>query len=301
MTSATTRGSRHAPRRVAVIYNPTAGWRRRWRFRRVLDGLAALGCSVSVFETTTRGDAESFAQALDTNAFDVVAAAGGDGTVNEVANGLAGRGLPLAVIPLGTANVLAAEIGMPDTPKAIAQVIAEGAPRPIALGYVDGRRFVQMAGVGFDAHVVAHVTPGLKRALGKLAYVLWSLAGLFRFPFRRYRLTIDGTTFEAASAVIANGRYYAGRYTCAPDARLEEPALKVCLFQTSGRLSVLRYGLALLLGRLDRLPDVRVVSATTIAIEGGDGEPVQGDGDVVARLPLTAGLNGATLDLIFPR
>jgi len=100
-------------RRVAVIYNPTAGWRRRWRFRRVLNGLTALGCSLSVFETTTRGDAESFAQALDTEAFDAVAAAGGDGTVNEVANGLAGRGLPLAVIPLGTANVLAAEIGMP--------------------------------------------------------------------------------------------------------------------------------------------------------------------------------------------
>jgi YegS/Rv2252/BmrU family lipid kinase len=286
---------------VAVIYNPAAGWHRRRRFHRVLDGLAALGCPVTVLATTARGDAEAFARMLDTGAFDVVAAAGGDGTINEIANGLVGRGLPLAVIPLGTANVLAAEIGMPESPLAIARVIADGTSRPIALGYVDGRRFIQMAGVGFDAHVVAHVTPGLKRALGKLAYVLWSLAGLFRFPFQRYRLTIDGATFEAASAVIANGHYYAGRYTCAPDARLEEPTLKVCLFETSGRLSVLRYGLALLLGRLDRLSDVRVVTATTIAIEGGAGEPVQGDGDIVAHLPLTAGLNGVTLDVIFPR
>jgi YegS/Rv2252/BmrU family lipid kinase len=301
MFTATTRETHHAPRRVAVIYNPIAGWRRRRRFRRVLDGLAAMGCPVTVFATAARGDAEAFARTLDTEAFDVVAAAGGDGTINEVANGLVDRGLPLAVIPLGTANVLAAEIGIPETPQAIARVVAEGAPRPIVLGYVNGRRFVQMAGVGFDAHVVAHVTPGLKRALGKFAYVLWSLAGLLRFPFRRYRLTVDGTTFEAASAVIANGHYYAGRYTCAPDARLEEPTLKVCLFERSGRLSVLRYGLALLLGRLHRLSDVHVVTATTIAIEGGADEPVQGDGDIVAHLPLTAGLNGATLDLIFPR
>jgi diacylglycerol kinase family enzyme len=189
---------------------------------------------------------------------------------------------------------------MPMSARGIAATIVGGRPRAIALGSINGRHFVQMAGIGHDAQVVAHVTPALKRTFGKFAYVLWSLAGLLRFPFRPYRLTIDGQIFEAASAVIANGHYYAGRYTCAPQARLEDRTLKVCLFLSSGRLNVLRYGLALLLGRLGHLPDVRVITATTIDIEGEAGEPVQGDGDVVARLPARIGFNGTTLDVIFP-
>jgi YegS/Rv2252/BmrU family lipid kinase len=289
-----------APRRVLVVMNPAAGRRRGAFCRRVLSELTRLGCLVTVRVTAGPGDAEAMARAAAPAEVDVVAAAGGDGTVNEVANGLVGRGLPLAVIPLGTANVVAAELGLPARAKALARVIAGGPPRPVRLGLANGRRFVQMAGVGFDAHVVAAVTPGLKRVLGKAAYVLRSLTGMARFPFPSYRLLIDGAEHRAASAIVARGHFYGGRFVCAPTARLEEPRFQVCLFERRGAWNVLRYGFGLLTGLLSRFPDVRVLAATEVIVEGPAGEPVQGDGDVLTRLPLTARIDDATLDVVMP-
>ena len=155
-------------RRLLVIRNPAAG-SRGGRFAATLDRLTGLGCRIEVRETGARGDAERFAQ--EPGDRDLVVAAGGDGTINEVANGLVAgaSGLPLAILPLGTANVLAGEIGLGLDPGAVARTIARGAPRRISLGRVTGaqaggggaaRLFFQMAGVGFDAHAVAGVNPG---------------------------------------------------------------------------------------------------------------------------------------------
>ena len=293
------RSSANLRRRVLVIHNPTAGGSIRPRFGRVLEHLAQFGVTVTVRETTCRGDAERMAANASSDMFDVVVAAGGDGTINEVANGLAGNDLPLAIVPLGTANVLAAEIGMPLSARRIARAIACGEARSVHVGTVNGRHFLMMAGVGFDAHVVANVNPRLKRAFGKLAYVVETLVGLFRFPYRRYRVTIDGATHDAASVVIANGHYYAGRFTCAPQARLDDPALHVCLFERSGPFSVLRYGWGLVAGRLHRLRDVRVVSGYGVRIEGATGEPVQCDGDITGKLPLVARGDAARVNLVF--
>jgi len=286
-------------RRVLVIRNPTAGGSTRRRFGRVLEHLARFGATVTVRETTCRGDAEQIAASASSDTFDVVVAAGGDGTINEVANGLAGKDLPLAIVPLGTANVLAAEIGMPLRARRIARAIACGDVRSVHVGMVNGRRFLMMAGVGFDAHVVGNVNPRLKRAFGKLAYVIETLVGLFRFPYRRYRVTIDGTAHDAASVVIANGHYYGGRFTCAPQARLDDPALHVCLFERSGPLSVLRYGWGLVAGRLHRLRDVRVVAGSGVRVEGSTGEPIQCDGDITGNLPLVAEGDAARMYLVF--
>ena len=113
MKSGTAASSPSLRRRVLMIYNPTAGMGSGRRLARVLKCLLRLGAVVTVRRTARRGDAERFASEASPALFDVIAAAGGDGTINEVINGLAGSGLPLAVIPLGTANVLAAEIGVP--------------------------------------------------------------------------------------------------------------------------------------------------------------------------------------------
>ncbi len=173
-----------AHRRVLVIHNPTAGWRRRRRFERILSALIAAGVDVDVRPTTRRGDAEAFARAADPAEHDAIAVAGGDGTINEVVNGLGDKKLPLAVIPLGTANVLAHEIGLGGSPREIAETIARGRPQPISVGIVNGRRFVMMAGFGFDAHVVAEVKPMIKKLFGKIAYVISTLKALvcFKFP-----------------------------------------------------------------------------------------------------------------------
>lgn len=276
-----------AVRRLLVIHNPTAGgWLRRRRFARVIAALGELGCRVTVRRTEARGDAERFARDARQDAFDLVVAAGGDGTINEVVNGLIGSGLPLGVIPLGTANVFAAEVGLPLTPRAVAATLARGAPVPVHVGRVNGRVFSLMAGAGFDALVVEGVDARLKRLCGKCAYVHESLACMVAWRARRYVVTVDGRRTEAASVVIANGRYYAGRYVLAPAASLSAASFQVVLFRSGGRWAVIRYGLALLLNRIPRLSDVTIVEGSTVEVVGPAGEPVQGDGDVIARLPL---------------
>lgn len=281
--------ARALPRaRALVIYNPVAGWRNRRRFLDVLAALGRLGCIVTLCETTRRGDAEAFARSADPVAHDVVIAAGGDGTINEVVNGLAGGVLPLAVIPLGTANVFAAELGLPGDADGIAELIVKGAACRVHAGMANGRLFIMMAGVGFDADVVRRVSPALKRRFGKLAYVAATLVSLVRYPFPRYRIAIDGVPFQAASAVVAKGHFYAGRFTCTPEARLDEALFHVCLFRRTGAWNAARYALALLFGRLDRLKDVEVVRGAAVTITGDRPEPVQGDGDIVASLPLHA-------------
>lgn len=289
-----------AGRKVLVIHNPTAGRRRRRKLAAVLRHLEQAGCAVTVRPTAARGDAEALARQAAAEDWDVVAVAGGDGTINEAVNGLYGRSVPLAVIPLGTANVVAAELCMPSDPEAIAGVIAEAPLQDIHLGTANGRLFVMMAGVGFDARVVEAMPAPVKRGLARGAYVLMFLAGLFRFSHSRFRVTVDGETHGAASAVIANGHFYAGRHTCAPLARLGEPLLYVCLFLRPGPLRALRYGLWLVLGRLEKLDDVLILPGEKVTIEGPAGEPVQGDGDIIGRLPLAAGLAERTLRVVAP-
>ena len=286
------------PRRLLVIYNPVAGWRRKRHFRRVLAALERLGCVVSLRATRARGDAEAFARAASSDEFDLVVAAGGDGTINETINGLAASSLPLALVPLGTANVLAAEIGLGADAESVALAIARHAPRPVYLGDANGRRFAMMVGVGFDARVVERLDLKLKRGMGKLAYVASALGQLVRYRATPYVVEIDGKPFPAAAVLIAKGHYYGGRFVVAAAARLDEPRLHVALFERAGRWNLLRYALALGLDRIARLPDVRILPATSVTVRGPTGEAVQADGDLVTALPLTISLAERPLALV---
>jgi YegS/Rv2252/BmrU family lipid kinase len=288
-------------RRILIIFNPIAGSRRKTFLNAVLAVLERQGCGVILQETKGRGDAEDLARAAArAGEWDVIAVAGGDGTVNEAANGLYGSDVPLAIIPMGTANVLAAEIGLPATPQIVAETIASGPAKPIHLGIVNQRLFTMMAGAGFDGRVVAAVSSRLKRWLGKGAFVLTSLWGILRYSNTVYRVTVDGREFEAASVIVANGHYYGGRFTCAPMARLEEPLLYTCLFLKPGPWRALRYCTWLVLGRLHRLPDVAILPSTQVSVDGRAGEPVQGDGDIIAETPMTARLAEGTLKVLMP-
>lgn len=259
-----------------------------------------MGCDIDVRETQACGDAEAIARSADSKRTDIVVAAGGDGTINEVINGLAGRSLPLGLIPLGTANVLAAEIGLSLSPQRIAQTIVEGVRRPVCLGRIDGHRFSVMAGIGFDAHVVAAVSAPLKRLLGKGAYVFESVMEMIRYQPIEYALSVDGRSERAASVIVANGHFYAGRYVAAPNANLFDPTLHIVLLRRTGRWQCLRYSLALLLGRLHRLRDVSVIPARHITLLAPAGEPVQCDGDIVGTLPMEMQIAENQLTLVYP-
>lgn len=285
---------------MLVIHNPKAGASRRRFLRAVLEPLMRQGVAVTLRETAARGDAERFAAEASADVFDRLVVAGGDGTINEVINGLKDRRLPVAIIPLGTANVLAAELGLRVRAADVADAILHGNARPVSIGCVNGRCFTMMAGIGFDAHVVANVSVSLKRWTGKFAYVAETLSQLFRHRPRLYEVQVDGRLYRAASAIIAKGHFYGGRFVCAPDARLDSPDFHVCLFMRAGRLHVLRYAAALLFGCLHRLPDVTIVPARRVEVTAPAGEPVQGDGDTLAWLPARVDVLVGALILVMP-
>lgn len=298
-----------AVRRLLVIHNPVAGGRRARRLRAVVERLERVhGVAVLVRSTGGRGDAEAFARDVVPGSVDAVVAAGGDGTINEVINGLAvhaaaGTPVPLGIVPMGTANVLAGELGLPTDAEGVARILASGRTVAIHPAMANGRVFSMMAGVGLDARVVECVDARLKRRIGKGAYAVETLKQWILRPGGRYRVTLDGDkgdgiTAEVASVIVAKGHFYGGRFVCAPDARLTEPTLQVCLFPRAGRWNALRYVWGVTAGRLTRFPDYRVVTAARVTIDGPPGDAVQGDGDVVARLPVEIALAGWTLPVL---
>jgi diacylglycerol kinase family enzyme len=198
----------------------------------------------------------------------------------------------LGVLPLGTANVLAWELGLPMRPAAAAEVLARGEASVIHPGLArlaDGsqRLFVQMLGAGFDAEVVAHVDLGLKRRFGQAAYVWQAARELSRYRYPRLRVVFEDGEASAGSVIVSNGRRYAGRHLLAPAAAIERPGFEVVLLEGAGAWATAGYGAALPLNLLPRLPGVRMRMALSVRIEGLD-VAVQCDGDPAGRLPVEA-------------
>jgi diacylglycerol kinase (ATP) len=296
-----------------LIRNPTAGRRRRGLVDAVVQHVRAGGWTVDVIDTLAADDARRLAEGCDAGRYGVIAVAGGDGTINEVVNGLARRcdtAPPLAIVPLGTANVLAHELGIDSRAVTIAETIMSGRAVLVQPGEAncggDPRCFSLMAGAGFDAKVVAGVSAGLKRRLGKAAYVCRSLIEARRYRPVRYAVDIDGRRYEAASVIVTRGRHYAGPYVVAPDAALSDPKLHVCLFERWGRSHTLRFGLALLMGRLPRAGGYRVIAGRDVRVsvlhDAGEArrQPVQIDGDDALTLPVSISLSPGTLRLLQP-
>jgi diacylglycerol kinase (ATP) len=292
----------HAPirRRVAVIYNPVAGFLQRGRLRRFLKHLRGKGHEILLRRTEGPGHATEIAASLDPELIDVVVAAGGDGTINEVANGLIDRPIPLAIAPLGTANVFAFELGLGLTMRRAAAMPSEGHVAEIRPALAGGRGFLLMVSAGPDARVVSKVDTGWKRLIGKGAYVLAALREIASGDRRRVRLRIDGEDHEAGLAIITHASHYAGPFVIAPDARLGDDTVTVILFRGSHRFAQLRYGLALLTNRVARLRDVTVLRARSVRIEGPEGEPIQSDGDVIGHAPMSVVLGDGRLRVLVP-
>ena len=290
---------------MLLIFNPAAGARRRRRFERVVGALAEAGMRFSVADTTAAGDAERLAREAAASGTGIVVAAGGDGTIAEVANGIAGTATALGVIPTGTANVFAHDLGLPFAPAAIAAALGRGRTRSVLPGrarFGDGRErlFIQMLGVGFDAAIVAALDAALKRRIGRGAYVVETLRQLSAWSFPRLAITCNGVAMEAAQVIATKGRYYGGRFMLAPAARHDAACLVACLFARGGPWAAALAGLALPLGLLPRLPGFSAEPVSTLAVQGPAGLPVQADGDLVGRTPVTVTGEAAPLSVIVP-
>jgi len=288
------------PRRIKVIANPVAGGDATGKIQQAKACLGAQGAQVDLVLTAGRGDALRAAQAAKSGDFDLIVAAGGDGTLNEVINGLAPSNIPLAFIPLGTTNVFALEVGIPMDIAAACRIAMTGRPTPVCLGRADQTRFLLMASAGFDAEVVHQVDLRLKRYLGKLAYAVSALRIFFGPPLPTINLTLeDGSRLQGHGVVIGNGRFYGGRFSLTPGASLQENLFQVCLLQKAGRLNLLHFLLRMLLHRSLEPAGAKLFKTRELTLSG-DAVAVQIDGDPHGRLPMTFRALPGELVMVMP-
>jgi diacylglycerol kinase (ATP) len=249
--------------------------------------------------TERRGDARRFA-AEAIGSCDRLIVAGGDGTLNEAANGLYGSQLPLAFLPMGTVNVFALETGIPLALAAACRLALEGRPRLISLGGIDDRVFLLMASAGWDAEAVVRLRPALKRRLGRLAYAVSAVEALLAHAPAAVTMTLpDGSRRRGFGVVVGNARCYGGRYVITPGASLGGERLEVGLLRRGDRLAMLE--LALRLGLHRPLPAELIEYHRVDQVEiTGSGVPVQVDGDAWGTLPVTVRSLPRALAVVLP-
>jgi diacylglycerol kinase (ATP) len=237
---------------------------------------------------------------------ELILAAGGDGTLNEVLNGVANTSVPLGILPAGTANVLATEMGLSRNIERAARMLPECLPQRISIGRLDGRAkpryFLSMAGIGFDAHIVYNLSEGLKRRLGKSAYWIGGFSEIVR-RYPEFQVEIDGVKHQASSfALVSRVRNYGGDFEIARNASLLAGQFEVVLFRGRSPLPYLKYLLGMVTGRLSGMRGVSFVSAQCVRVFDPQDRRVyiQVDGENAGRLPATVSLVPDALTLLVP-
>src|SRR5260370_871537 len=237
-----------SPRKAILISNPKTGRygaRRSPQLDRVCDYLRTRGVEVEQVSTTGPGDATSLAAHATNNGVHEVIVSGGDGTINEVLQGMIGTDARLAILPQGTANVLARELKLPLNSKQALEVSARGHTRKIHVGRAIAasgakRYFLLVAGIGLDASVVQRVHPGLKKRFGKAAFWYSRLSHLADWEPIPFEIEINGKTYVATFATIGKAASYGGELSVTPRARLDQPEFEICLVESRSRLRYLR-------------------------------------------------------------
>jgi len=287
-------------KKLLIIHNPKAGARRNL-FREVLNRLQESGVEVEVRSTTGPGSARDLARsAAEASDYDAVIAAGGDGTINETANGLSGHSMPLGIIPIGTANVLALEMGLSQDAETITSTLLQGLTHSIMPGEINGRLFLLMVGAGWDGRLVAQTSTELKRILGKGAFLWHGLNLIARNRVPSLTVMADGECRSASWVIVTNVARYAGSFLLAPGQGLERPGLTLVIFNRKTRFGLFCDLLSFVLGKVDRADSIQSLQVEEVVIEGDSTEPVQADGDFVGTLPIEIKTSKHPIHLILP-
>ncbi|MEZ6195796.1 MAG: diacylglycerol kinase family protein [Planctomycetota bacterium] len=298
--------------RYLLVANPRSGRNRgEAAAREAAAALVALGAEAEIRFTSGPDTAGALAAELAPD-FDRVLAVGGDGTLNEVLAGVVAPhpARPLGVIPVGTANVIARELGLPlGRPARAARALHRGAPVPVAWGLANGRPFVANVGAGFDAIAVHRLTEARRArpgsSPGMLGYlpIGWRIFRHWRSP--RLRATVDDRELEGtfSSAIICNARNYGGVLELTPDADLGSMSFRLAARRGEGRLTILRHLAWGFLGWKDSARRVTLAEGRRLEIrsDGDEGAEVQVDGDPRGRTPLVVELASEPLQLLAPR
>jgi len=289
------------PRNVAVIVNPT-GRRSLDSVERALDRARPQGSRTTVLLTADTGDATQLAASVRDDA-DLVVAVGGDGTVSEVAAGLVGASVPLGIVPAGSTNIVARELGIPSGLPAAVRLLF-GPHRIVVrdLGRCGDRIFLHMAGAGLDARFFQRTNRELKRHVGWLAYVPAAAMALAEPP-SLITVIADETTVVAESplVIVANGASVVHpAIKLHPAIRSDDGWLDVLLFTGTDPTAVARTIIKFGVGQLDDSPELVVLRARHVSIVALPPVPVQLDGDAVGTTPITIDLLPAAIQLVVP-
>jgi diacylglycerol kinase (ATP) len=299
--------SLHA-KRAAVIYNPVARGisKRRNLLQSTVGTLAAQGIEAHLVATEAPGSAGLQARLQIDAGIDLIIAAGGDGTINEVASGMLYTGVPLAILPGGTANVLAREMKLPRYIDHAAAQISRLEPHRIAVGRVrsaafEQRCFLCMAGAGLDADIVSRLDLKFKAMAGKFAYYITGFSQVFR-TLPEFDVLVDGAAYKASFALISRVRNYGGDLEIARGASLLRSDFEIVLFRGTATARYVPYLLGAALGRVERMSGCTVLHGSTVTCPEfvGPSVFVQIDGELAGRLPATAEILPDALTVLLP-
>jgi YegS/Rv2252/BmrU family lipid kinase len=296
--------------RICVIFNPAARGNKARRFRHFLNELSQQ-CSLKA--TTGPGDARRFAHAAASIGFDIIAAAGGDGTVNEVLNGIGDEPdgfvrTRLGVLPLGTVNVFARELKIPLRLEHAWKVLKRARETRIDLacaefmgeeGKPESRYFMQLAGAGLDARAVELVSWKLKKNAGPLAYVV---AGLQALAEKQPRITVsaDGKKLEGELALLGNGKFYGGPFEIFPGAHLSNGLLDACVFPRVNLPAFLGHAPGFIARRKLSESRLQRLRAEKIELTSETQTAFELDGEWVGKLPVTFSIEQKKLRVVVP-
>lgn len=262
---------------------------------------------VSRYETAGPKTAGGIARECIASGTELIVAAGGDGTINEVVEGMSGSAIPLAILPAGTANVLANEIGLGGQMERAAEKLAECVVRRVPVGKLtmggggQPQHFLMMAGAGVDAHIVYHLDPVLKAKLGKLAY--WAGGGKqFLRRLEEFEVEVNGKKHHCSFALISKVRNYGGDFEIASQVRLEDEEFEVVLFEGPNPWRYVIYMAGVAVKQAARLPGVTVYRAGEVRMRPLKGEDIhlQVDGEYAGLLPAHVTVVRDYLSLLVP-
>ena len=297
--------------KVRLVYNPSAGMKTaREQLARAVDELREGEWSVDVVETTRLGEAEHLARQAAGLALDAVVAVGGDGTMNEVANGVVGTTTALGVLPLGTANVWAKEMGLPlGDLSAGARLLTQAQVCPVDVGQIQGpsvapRIFVLWCGIGLDAAITRYIEPQreMKRRLGALLFWLVGIREAWGFRGRPVILEMGDvrTRKRVILALAANAQLYGGIVRIAPQAKIDDGLLDLVVFKGTGFGMTALHLVRVFLGLHLRNPQVEAYHLACVGIRGKN-LPVQVDGEPVGWTPVDIAVRPRALRILVPK
>ena len=284
---------------TVVIVNPTAGnvdSSRDWQER--LESIVR-DCPIRV--TSHPGEAEALARRATEEGFSRIVAAGGDGTVNHVANGIAGSNAALGLLPLGTVNVFAMELGLPSHDLELCWNIIGGADiRLVDLPSANRKYFVQLAGVGLDAQVVKETSLALKRSFGPLSYLISAAHIAARQPPKLFVESDNAPVDEGSFVLIGNGRLYGGPFPFFKHAVINDGLFDVVVFKRLGYLEIVKYLQDVVFSSDIRVPEVEYFQTRRLRITSHQDVPVEVDGELAGNCPVDFRIKKKGLRVLAP-